>query len=96
MNLKPGMMIWIPCEVKPGPSSNERSVKIGSSEEAWIGFVDVQYLKDPVEQGSTFIRALVVDVETDRYRARLPGHSVGSRKMFQGNAGTVTLAPVPA
>ena len=50
MALKPGALIWLPCEVKPGPFPNERLVKVASrAGEDWVGFVDVRYLKEPLD-----------------------------------------------
>jgi hypothetical protein len=96
MNLKPGMTVWLPCEVKPGPFSNERAVRIESSNDSWIGFVDVRFLREPVSEGMTYVRALIVAVEQDRFHARLPGHSVGPQKVFQGDSGKVNFDLVPA
>jgi len=39
MSLRPGARIWIPCEVKPGPFSDERMVRVQSQAGEWLGFV---------------------------------------------------------
>jgi hypothetical protein len=48
MALKIGTRVWVPCEVKPGPFSDERFVKICvNGENPWLGFVPVDRLKEP-------------------------------------------------
>ncbi|MBI3449008.1 MAG: hypothetical protein HY049_08855 [Acidobacteria bacterium] len=94
--LKPGNPVWIPCEVKPGPFSNERMVRVTASREPWVGFVDIRYLKEPIADGRTSILGVVVSVSRESLEARLPGHSVGSSRLFQGTPSMVTLAPVSA
>ena len=96
MDLKPGSIIWVPCEVKPGPFSNERLVRVQSSGESWVGFVDVRCLKDTVQEGPTSVRARVVSVEKESFTAELPGHSVAASRFFHGSRSNVTLAPLPA
>ena len=96
MRLKPGMMVWIKCEVKPGPFSNERSVRVESDQGEWIGFVDVRYLKDHIEKGPTWILCEVVDIRKDSVMANLPGHALVGSRLFQGAMHLVNLAPVPA
>ena len=88
MSLRPGMRIWLPCEVKPGPFSDERMVRLGASGEEWLGFVDVHSLRDAVTEGSTYVRALVVEVRDDDFVARLPGYSVSS-DLFRGSISKV-------
>jgi hypothetical protein len=53
-----GAYTWLPCEVEPGPFSDERWVRIASEFGDWVGYVPVSYalscLKsvDPIEGGS--------------------------------------------
>jgi hypothetical protein len=96
MKLKPGTLAWIPCEVKPGPFTNERTVRVESTEGVWIGFVDVEFLKDPVPSGKTYLRAFIVEVGKDHFKARLPGHPVGASSLYQGRTDRVALDPLPA
>ena len=37
MSLRSGMRIWLPCEVKPGPFSDERMVRVESMG-SWLAF----------------------------------------------------------
>src|SRR5437867_3584700 len=68
ISLKPGRYVWISCEVKPGPFSDERMVKAVSAigGDAWVGFAPVSALKDPVVSGATLIKALVVQVNLQK------------------------------
>jgi hypothetical protein len=69
--------------VKPGPFSNERLVRVDGEPESWVGFVPVWYLHEPVEQGATKIRAVVVELQGERFVARIPGHPVASRLVVE-------------
>lgn len=72
--MKPGDAIWIPCDVKPGPFSNERMVRVESEAGEWLGFVNIEWLKAPApEEGRSEIKALVVRVTDNDVIARLPG-----------------------
>ena len=75
--LQRGRYVWLACEVRPGPFSNERRVKVRSGVgDEWVGFVPTTELKDPVTSGHTYIRGLVVRVEGDQFYARLPGEPI--------------------
>lgn len=78
MPVEVGAYVWLPCEVKPGPFSNERMVRVASEFGDWVGFVPESSLKDPVRQGRTLIPALVIDVQGDRLSAMLPGAALSS------------------
>ena len=84
MSLKVGAYVWLPCEVKPGPFSNERMVRVASEYGDWVGFVPVTSLKDPVSQGRTLIPARVLDIQGDRVLATLPGESLSSTLLVTG------------
>ena len=45
MDLYPGARMWLPCEVKPGPFSDERMVLIMADGNEWFGFVNVRWLR---------------------------------------------------
>lgn len=79
MIYQPGGQIWIPCEVKPGPFPDERMVRIESDGAPWVGFVPVESLQQPITQGSTYVRAVIVNVTGNRLEARVPGEPVASR-----------------
>lgn len=71
--IKPGSLVWVPCEVQPGPFSNER-VALVHSKEDMLGFVQVQDLQDPsVITGKTNIVAEVYQVNGEEFKAYLPG-----------------------
>jgi hypothetical protein len=54
VTLSVGRTVRVPCEVKSGPFSNERLVRVqGGEPESWVGFVPIWYLQEPVEQGET-------------------------------------------
>lgn len=85
MHLRPGARIWIPCEVKAGPFSDERMVRVESDAGEWLGFVDESLLKDrETTEGRTWILATIESVEGARFSARLPGHAVRSL-LFEGS-----------
>lgn len=88
MGLHVGDEIWIPCEVKPGPFSDERMVLI-SGETPWVGFINVSSLRDSFKEGETFVCAVITDVGPDSFTARLPGHSMVGH-IFQGPNDRVT------
>src|SRR5215212_5721396 len=79
MALNVGHYVWIPCEVKPGPFSDERVVRINSGSEEWVGYVPVSHLQDPILVGQTKVRALIVEVRQDRFSAEIPGEGITSR-----------------
>lgn len=86
MTLRPGATIWLPCEVRPGPFSNERMVRVATHGDPWVGFVDMQFLREPIVEGSTDIRARIVDLSGDSFLAALPGDPVSSSSpLFRGS-----------
>ena len=96
MGLQIGDQVWLPCEVKPGPFSDERLVRVQTENVEWLGFVPVFALKDSITQGNTFIRASIVEVAGDRFMAKLPGHPI-TTSLFQGLVSKVeSLDPVQA
>lgn len=76
MEFRAGAHIWIPCEVKPGPFSDERLVRVQSDRGEWLGFVNLRSLKDPIPEGRTQILALVEEVHNGEFSARLPGEAL--------------------
>ncbi len=94
---KTGSFVWISCEVKSGPFSNERIVRVDSPGGPWVGFVDVRYLKDPVESGRTEIQAHVLSTNGKTIQISLPGHSVASSRVIEKEKTQVgSLVTVPA
>ena len=83
MHYEPGRKVWIPCEVKPGPFSDERIIRI-PAEEDWVAFVNVGALREPVVRGFSSVRAVIVKVlEGGRFSARVDGEPVTS-SFFEG------------
>ncbi len=83
MSLIPGARMWLPCEVKPGPFSDERMVLIMADGNEWLGFVNVRWLRNQRTEGNDEVLATVVDVDDPTFRARIPGSALQSR-FFQG------------
>ena len=97
--LKAGNTVWFPCEVKPGPFPNERSVLVRTPDKPWVGFVEVRFLKELIASGKTSVRALIVEVRNDRIVIALPGQPLDSsrvRVIPKDEADRVPLVPVPA
>lgn len=83
MTLEAGMRVWIPCEVKPGPFSNERMVRVTADGREWLNFVQVHLLREEIQEGATFVVGTVDCVRGDEFIALLPGENLGSR-YFRG------------
>jgi hypothetical protein len=76
-----GRRVLMPCEVKPGPFSDERLVRVHVDHVDWLGFVPVGALREPVVFGSTYVSAFVTGVSGDRFTARVPGHGLRSNEL---------------
>lgn len=76
--MKAGALVWLPCEVKPGPFSNERLVRIVFPTETWIGFVETRELQEPIETGKTRVRARVLDEDETLVLVAVPGHALNT------------------
>lgn len=76
MALHAGHYVWVPCEVKPGPFSDERLVRMNFGSEDWLGYVPVSHLQESILAGRTKIRVLIVDVHDDSFCAKIPGDGV--------------------
>ena len=88
MNYHLGLPVWIPCEVKPGPFSDERIVRINTEGRTWLGFVPVDALREPIIKGSTAVRAVITQVFGARFNAKIAGESVTS-SVFEGTLSRV-------
>jgi protein gp37 len=90
LTVHPGRYVWLSCEVKPGPFSDERMVRVSSvgAGEVWVGFASVSALKNPVESGSTAIKALVVGIQKDRFEAQPMGSAL-TQTLFKGELSKV-------
>jgi hypothetical protein len=76
MEVRAGMRVWIPCEVKPGVFSNERVVSVQRSHGVWTGFVPESVLRERIDRGQTAVQALIYEVREGIVEAFLPGDSV--------------------
>jgi hypothetical protein len=76
MHIAIGAQIWIPCEVKPGPFSNERLVRVVSKAGEWVGFVPVASLRKIVESGRSWASATVLDVDDETVTVQFSGHPI--------------------
>ena len=83
MGLSAGASMWLPCEVKPGPFSDERMVLVTGGDSEWLGFVNTRWLKKRSPEGRDEVLARVVDVDGPTFRARIPGEAFQSG-LFQG------------
>jgi hypothetical protein len=88
MALEAGRLVWIPCEVKPGPFSDERFIRIPSERGEWAAFVHVNELRNPISEGSTFVRAVILNVDGGSFNARIAGEPVASSS-FEGTLNRV-------
>lgn len=66
-----GAVIEIPCEVKPGPFSDERLISFPTIDGVVSGFVDENDLRR--DGSSFFVPGIVTEVETDRLVVRVKG-----------------------
>jgi hypothetical protein len=76
--VKPGVEVWLPCEIRKGPFPNERRVFVSFGGSEWYGFVSVENLREERENKG-LVRAVVVGVERDSVSVRIVGHSPEER-----------------
>lgn len=72
---------WVKCEVKSGPFSDERTVRVVSGKSEAVAFVGLGDLKEPITSGSTLLRVKIIGEEKGQYVARMPGISVASKSI---------------
>lgn len=84
-----GNQVWIPCEVKDGPFSDERIVRVQSTLGEALVFVRTAYLREPIIEGETCVRALVTEVRGDKFMAQIPGRAI-SIKEFEGDLARIS------
>ena len=74
LRFRVGDPLWIRCEVKKGPFPDERLVLVHSAFGEWLAFISSHLLKDSdLVEGQTEVPAVVVQVGSDHYLAKLPG-----------------------
>ena len=83
MDLFAGARIWLPCEVKPGPFSDERMVLVVADGNEWFGFVNVRWLRRHGSEDTDEVLAKVIDVDGPTFHARISGNALQA-KLFQG------------
>jgi hypothetical protein len=90
--LRTGSYVWIECEVKPGPFSDERLVRAQSSmgSDEWVGFASTAALRESVSVGFTAIKALVIGIQKDSFQAQPLGSSL-TRTLFTEKVSKATL-----
>ncbi len=76
--IKTGMIVWIPCEVKAGPFPNERRVLVKTGISEWFGFVSTSELKEKVPTGKDQVRGIVVAIQPDYVVIGIRGQSPAS------------------
>ena len=87
-----GARLWLPCEVKAGPFTDERRVLVHGEGGDWIGFVNVRWLQEKeAEVGQNLVLAKVVEVADSSFRARIPG-SAPQGGLFEGKRDRVAPA----
>lgn len=91
VELAVGAKMWLPCQVKPGPFSNERMVFVDDDVGQWFGFVDVRWLKSGEDEGSDQVLARIVDVDGTQFKASIPGYAP-RRRLFRGRVECVAEA----
>ena len=83
-DLAVGARLWLPCEVKPGPFTDERRVLVHGEGGNWVGFVNVRWLQEKeAEDGHNAVLAKVVEVEESSFRARIRGSALAGG-LFEG------------
>lgn len=82
MELGVGNVVWINCEVKPGPFTDERRIRCRSPYGEWIGFVPVSALAEPITEGETKIAAVVINVANGKFSAKIPGEGI-ARTLYE-------------
>lgn len=73
--LEVGAGVWLPCEVKPGPFSDERMVLVSLGGNQWFGFVNTKWLREGIEQGADLVLAKVTEISGDSFTAIVPGNA---------------------
>ena len=73
--IKKGMMVWIPCEVRGGPFPNERRIYLKLGNHEWFGFVDVSQLQKGVKEGSDYVKARVLAIQNEKVVLGIRGQS---------------------
>jgi len=95
-NINLGGFYWLPCQVKPGAFSEEVFVIIASDLGDWFGFIPMSHLRNQIPEGKTHVRAQIIDVSEDRFRANIPGEPVENSLYENLISAADKLDPIPA
>ena len=71
--LSAGADMWLPCEVKRGPFSDGRMVRVTADGSVWLDFVNVRWLKDGGLESRDCVLARVVEIQGPTFREKIPG-----------------------
>jgi hypothetical protein len=66
MSVRVGRIVWIPCEVRPGPFSDQRVIWTRTDRGEHVVFARVDALREPVVKDETAVRAVIVEVEGEK------------------------------
>lgn len=83
MTFTAGQRVWVECDVKPGPFSNERLVRIVGPKRVWLGFVWDFLLREPIQRGATAVQGIVDEVRNGRVALFLPGAPIADSVLEQ-------------
>lgn len=64
--IKKGMVVWLPCEVRGGPFPDERKVYVSSAIGDWFGFVNTSELDKKVAEGRDRVRGIILTIEPNQ------------------------------
>lgn len=79
--IKKGMVVWLPCEVRRGPFPDERKVYVGSAHGDWFGFVNTSELEKKVPQGKDRVRGIILAVDPRHIMVGINGQSPASKAL---------------
>ena len=96
MTVRQGQYLWIPCEVKPGPFSDERMIRIELGDAQWVGFVPVTELRSPVDVGTAQVRGFVREANRGNLLVSVRGYSVGGAPIHTTTKEAAHFGAVPA
>ena len=85
-NIHVGGYVWIPCEVKPGTFSNEVFILVKSEFGDWVGFTHVSNLQNQSHHGNNSVKAKIIDMAEDRFRASISGESLANTLCVNSNS----------
>ena len=95
-SFEPGDMVWVKCEVKPGPFTNERLVRVGQPGNWWVGFIPARALQNPDQiTGEGWVGAQVVEVDEHCIGIKFPGPSL-SDSVLRSERDQVSLSAIQA